>query len=60
MIAETGTPNYLPESLVMNFAKRSPGNMIHLFSELDTILFFRRPHSGAIYLRDIHLFKSLK
>jgi len=44
----------------MDFAKRSPGTMIHLFSELDTILFFRRPHSGVIYLRDVHLFESLK
>jgi len=59
-IAETGTPNYLPESLVMDFAKRSPGNMIYLFSEFDTILFFKRPHIGAIYLRDVHLFESLK
>jgi len=28
-IAETGTPNYLPESLVMDFAKRSPGNITY-------------------------------
>jgi len=26
-ISKTGTPNYLPESLVMDFVKRSPGNM---------------------------------
>ena len=42
-IAKTGTPNYVPESLVMDFAKRIVGNMVHLFSELGAILFFRRP-----------------